>query len=426
MKLQSKGQRVHRFLTKLKRAPAYQWEGVPDPRQKRGQRWKLREILDSALFGLLTGCSALRAVEDLTEDMQGSPLLRLPRRLPDTTLYRVLGRLSPAAIREKLRSQIRLEFRAKRYEPQDLPCGVLAVDGKCIAVLPHDACGLAQKQENASGTQYLYRVLRAVLTSSVVKPCVDQQVIGAETNDMGAFAAFWGELMKAYGTLGLFEIVTLDAGFCSLFNASVVHESDRAYVMSLKENQKELSSEARRLLRPMMTQEPEAQTGWEKAHGKQIRRRLYRTCELEGYLDWSHLKQGWLVVQESRDEQGKVDVEERYFITNLRRGRLSPRQILSVVRGHWGIENDCNWSFDTQWKEDDVPWCTKGQALEVLGLLRMMAYNLIQILRKRHLHKAKPDSSREAPAPFRRLFVWVRQALELSRSGALNPIKVGG
>lgn len=424
MKVQPKDERVHRFVGKLQRAPAYQWEDVPDPRHKRGRRWKLKELLNTLLMGLLTGTRALRGVESLTEDAQGGRLLTLKRRLPDTTLYRVIARLDPIALRQKLRAQVLLHFRAKRFEPQGVPCGVLTIDGKCIAVLSHDAQGQAQRHENNGRVHYLYRVLRAVLTSTPVRPCIDQQVIASDTNDMGAFADFWAALMSVYGSLEMFEVVTLDAGFCSLANATLVDASDRGYVISLKENQKELLHEAQRVLQPLMAGSPEAESFWEKAHGKEIRRRLYRTTEMEGYLDWSHLKQVWLVVQETRDKSGKVEVEERYFVTNLRTGRLSPKQTLQVVRGHWGIENDCNWTFDTQWHEDDVPWCTKGNALEVLGLLRVMAYNIIQVLRKRHLVVLRPDGTRESPPPFRRLFEWVKQALRLVGLGGLNSAKV--
>ncbi len=132
------------------------------------------------------------------------------------------------------------------------------------------------------------------------------------------------------------------------------------------------------------------------------------------------------MVQETRDKSGKVASEERYVLTNLRKGRLSPRQILQVIRGHWGIENDCNWVFDTQWREDDMPWCTKGNALEVLGLLRIMAYNIITVLRKRHLVKRRSDGLQGGPAaPFRRLFEWVKQALCLPWPGGMDSITIG-
>jgi hypothetical protein len=86
-------------------------------------------------------------------------------------------------------------------------------------------------------------------------------------------------------------------------------------------------------------------------------------------------------------------------------------QILLVVRGHWGVENDCFWSLDTQWREDAVPWCSQGRAVEVLSWLRLMACNLLQFARRAHLRLRNPDNATLAPpSPWRRIFEWVRQA----------------
>jgi len=57
---------------------------------------------------------------------------------------------------------------------------------------------------------------------------------------------------------------------------------------------------------------------------------------------------------------------------------MTPKQLLLLVRRHWAIENDCNWSFDMMMGEDDGTWCTQGKAVLVLGVLRMIAYNLLQ------------------------------------------------
>jgi len=153
--------------------------------------------------------------------------------------------------------------------------------------------------------------------------------------------------------------------------------------------------------------------------GIDIRRRLYRTDEIAGYHGWEHLKQVWRVEQDRRKQNGAVETTERLFLTSLHRGRLTPEQILRVIRGHWGIENDCFGSLDLQWDEDSRPWCTKGGALEVLGLLRIMAYNLLQVARKRHLRRRLADGRLAPAAAWRRIFEWVRQALVLP--GTLTP-----
>ena len=112
-------------------------------------------------------------------------------------------------------------------------------------------------------------------------------------------------------------------------------------------------------------------------------------------------------------DDGRATVERRYFLTNLHLGRLSAAQILTLVRAHWHVENNCFWSLDTQWKEDALPWCSAGRAVEVLGLMRLMAYNLVQLARVRSLRTRRADGRRPPPPAWQSLFRWIRQALRL-------------
>ena len=64
---------------------------------------------------------------------------------------------------------------------------------------------------------------------------------------------------------------------------------------------------------------------------------------------------------------------ERYFLASVPSGYLSEEQILHTVRQHWVNENGSHWTLDTQFHEDEAPFCRKNEALLVLALLRAMA-----------------------------------------------------
>jgi hypothetical protein len=202
------------------------------------------------------------------------------------------------------------------------------------------------------------------------------------------------------------SILSLDAGYTSLKNATLLHESGCFYVCALKENQKGLHQEATRLMAPEQRGEPAFVTGWSVYQGVEKRWKLYRTNQLASWPveegEWTHLTQLWLVVTEQRNYRGRKRsgprkkavapvyckprcVEERLFINDIPWNYLRPEQILSLVRSHWGIENNVNWTCDVVWNEDDSPWCRKQESLGVLSLLRLMAYNLQQWLRGRHI-----------------------------------------
>lgn len=409
--------RIARFLAQRYEQPAYRFDDVPDPRHRRGVRWSLGEMLRATWLALLAGATSIRDVESTSEDL-GTARRRDGRydRLPDSTLEYVLPKIEWRALRGKLVDQVYDLHRAKALEPLGLPFGLLVIDGKALGSYDNDAGGFGQKHEREDGTPYwLVRVLRAVLVTAPTKPCIDQVPIPAKTNDMGAFPSLWEGVLAAYGRSDLFEVVSLDAGFTSLANAILIDSAGKGYVLGLKENQPELLAEARRRLEPKLDPRtgayrvpPEAETPWERHKGARIRRQLWRTSEMAGWGEWTHLRQVVLVRQTTEDPTGAkpLVIEDRYFVTNLVPGQLDGAQWLTLVRMHWGIENNCFGTLDLRWLEDSRLCCRQGQAPLVMGLLRVMAYNVLGWLRGRHLR-----SETNRAMTWRELFDRVRTAM---------------
>ena len=392
-----------RFLVKL-----------TDPRHQSWVQIPLVDVLRACLFGLIANCRTPRNVEDLLRDMR--PVHDGVPSVSDSTMCSVARRMEPADVRNVLVGQIVDLHRSKALAPASLPISVATIDGKNLATTSHDALGWGQPHHDKKTkkvTHHLVRAVRAGLTSAVGKPCLDQMPIPADTNDMGVCRDFVDQLVATYGHLGLFELFDFDAGFCSKANADHVHGLDYAYVFSLKDNNPDLLAEARRLLEPRLRGTPDAASR-ERRDGSVIHRRLVRTTDIAGFHDWSHLRQAWLVRQETYNAQGRVTkTEDRYYLSNLPRNRLNAVHLLTLVRNHWGIENDVFNSLDVQWEEDAGVWCTKGHAVYVLGLLRLIAYNFVQHLRRRHL---PPRHVRKHPEllAWRDLFVRIRSALTAS------------
>ena len=228
---------------------------------------------------------------------------------------------------------------------------------------------------------------------------------------------------------GMLDVLDLDAGFTSLANADFVDSLGYGYIFALKGDQPELFEEANRLLRDKArTMAPEAETDWERRNGKRIRRRLWRTDEMNGIENtvgcWRHLRQTWLVRQDTEKKNGQIETEDRFFLSSLLWNYLSPAQILLLVRNHWGVENDTFNSLDLQWREDHGPWCTGGSAVWSLGLLRLMAYNIAQYLRRRRLRSKDADGHWLSPPTWRKVFRALRRAIE-SLTTDIEAIAVG-
>ena len=426
--------RVQKFLAKQTRGGAKGWSysDAPDPRQQGKVDHPIDTVLWSMELGLTSNQPTLRDVEEMTENLGSWARTLVPTSISDTTLDTEAQRLDANYLLEKLVDRVRGLHRSKMLRPVGLPCGVATVDGKNLATLDHDAdqtgherskknekWHLSKDEEARRGKSYfLMPALRAALSSAEAKPCIYQLPLPPGVGESTMFPQMFVELRGAYGHGDMFRIIDGDAGLTSLGNADLIVQENYDYVLGLKGNQPELFAEAQALLLPLTeTQKPELQTPWECRNGKRIRRRQWRTDEKEGIENsvgkWTHLRQTWLVRQETRSSDGTIEVEDRFFITSLTWDYLTPAQILLLVRNHWAVENDCFNSLDLQWNEDAGPWCTRGMAIWALGVLRLLAYNTAQILRRRRLRKKRPDGTRAAPKSWRSLFKAIEKSLEL-------------
>lgn len=410
MKLQRRIHGVQTFLRQ--RRDALRFDGVRDPRRRRGRRWTSQTLLSTTVVSLMMLARSLRDAERLSEDLAGAGRFKgLVRRLPDSTLGDFLAEVSPAPLRRHLHRHVLAEHRRKALEPTVLPIRAIAVDGKNVATLDHEANPDCQKQSpEGQPPHWLYRVVNATLISSAAAVCIDQIPIPAKTNDMGVFPAFLAGLIGTYGRASLFDLISTDAGFASEANARLIDDAHKGYWMSLKDNQPELRHEAERVLLPQTKRSaPEAQTDWERDSSRGwIRRQLWRTDEMAGWGTWTHLRQVVLLrvlARDGRDGPERV-LEDRYYVTNLVPGRLDGAQMIRLTRAHWRIENNLHGALDIQWQEDHGRWVHRGNGLPVTSLLRVLAYNLLSLLRAVHLRTEKARRT-----AWTQLRDWVRDAM---------------
>jgi len=426
--------RVQKFLAKQTKGGAKGWSysDAPDLRQQVKVQHPMDTVLWAMELGLTANQPTLRDVEEMTENLGPWARKLVPVSISDTTLDTEAQRVNANYLLDKLVHRVRGLHRSKMLKPEGLPCGVATVDGKNLATLDHDADGtghkrskknekwhLSKEEEKKRGKSYfLMPALRATLSSAEAKPCIYQLPLPSGTGESTLLPEFFAALRRAYGHGDMFRIIDGDAGLTSLGNAKLIVDESYDYVLGLKGNQPELFAEAQALLLPLSEiQEPEIRTPWECRNGKRIRRSLWRTDEMTGMENsvgkWTHLRQTWLVRQETRHPGGTVEIDDRFFLTSLTWELLTATQILLLVRNHWAVENDCFNSLDVQWREDAGPWCTRGSAIWGLGLLRMLAYNTAQILRRCRLRKKRPDDTRAAPQSWRSLFRSIEKSFEL-------------
>jgi len=391
-----KVKQIARYLGK--RENALSFERIKDPRARRGRRWTLRSLLTATFVSMVAMERSFRGVERLTDDLSGCrKRLRIPRRVPDSTLANLYAHLDDeAGLRDVLIDDIERARRRKALEPTRLPFNAVAIDGKTIWCGRHEVDDPACLKMPQEGRDYFrLHTLHAVLISVASQPCIDQLLVPNKTNEMGALPQLIANLVAAYGK-SFIEMVTMDAGMTSAQNARVVTASGMRYVMAVKGSQPTLLAETERLCgwgsHKQVGHICDAATPWERYRGNRVRRELFRSKEIKGWPDWPSARQVWRVKQTTHKPNGEVEVVNRYFVTSLPWERLSGQEILRLVRLHWGVENGCHWTMDVVLGEDTHSWCTKGKALRMLSWLRLLAYNALRFLRHRYLRAPKNQS----------------------------------
>lgn len=367
-----------------KRLSEAQLEEVADDRDERGKRWQLAALLRAAVGAMLAGAKSLAEVEALTTRLS-RPIRRLfgiDRRLPDTTLRNALCTVEPSELRKPLRALVRQAHRRKALDPDELPFGVVSLDGKGFSI-PSSDDWYAQRQTHGEDGALLgvVRSVTATLTSSSARPIIDIMPIPAPTNEMGVFETALDAVCEAYAGLGLFELVTYDAGACSAYNAGLVRQHDLHYLFGLTAAQPTLFEEAKRWLGSRKSDEADAMTE-DFERGLRVVRRLFigeATVELEG---WEHLRTVLRVETEVFDKNGTLKShEQRYFVSSLPRFKLTSQHWLLVIRRHWGVETT-HQILDTAFAEDDHPWIEANpRAALVVAILRRIAYTILTLFR---------------------------------------------
>jgi hypothetical protein len=122
-------------------------------------------------------------------------------------------------------------------------------------------------------------------------------------------------------------------------------------------------------------------------HGdRQEVRELALSEELNAWAQWPHLAQVGQCTYSCR-RQGKVSRDTSYFITSLSPQQASPRQVLGLVRGHWGIENRLHWVRDVTFDEDRCQ-VRSGSAPQVMAALRNTVIGLFRLDGRRNIAAA--------------------------------------
>ncbi len=113
-------------------------------------------------------------------------------------------------------------------------------------------------------------------------------------------------------------------------------------------------------------------------HGRIETRKIWTTTELNGYLDFPHVKQAFMIERHCIDKKtDKYSFETAYGVTSQSPQEANARKVLATNREHWSIENSCHYIIDWNYDEDRSR-ISKGYGPENITRLRRFAVGIIK------------------------------------------------
>lgn len=343
------------------------FEQLNDPRQNRGKRHRLVDVVLMALLAMMSDQSDAEGFQEWGEfnEQWLKQFLELPYGIPSQdTFLRVFAMLDQEAFRLCFLNWVsQLKAAARK--------GHIAIDGKSLR-------GSANK---VSGDKAIHMVSAWLNGSGLV---LGQVATDKKSNEITA-------IPKLLDLLDIRDCtITIDAMGCQRKIAEAIVGKGGHYVLSVKNNQPTLHEEIAHIFKaaldpkpvnkdmakpPSFTQNTETDAG----HGR-IETRTAYYCNDLAWLDcrnnWPGIHGIGMIKRERIIKAtGETSNETAYFITS--ETSMTADKLRQTVRAHWGIENSLHWVLDVTFSEDKYR-ARKQNAAHNFALVRHVILDLLK------------------------------------------------
>ncbi|MEV4808219.1 ISAs1 family transposase [Nonomuraea sp. NPDC049421] len=355
-------------------------DAVPDPRHRRGRRYRLGPLLALSLLAVLSGATSLakitRFVAAYDPDLRTQLGLPATTPLAASTLGRLLARLDGDAFDAATCAYLSaITGHPPETTPQTTtatrtPLLGLAVDGKTL-----------RGSRTGDGVVHLLAAVRHD-TQTVLA----QRQVEAKSNEIPAFTPLLSGLDLST------MVITADALHTQAEHARQIAAAGGHYLFIAKANQPTLHRRLKAL--PWREAVLNDRTD-ERGHGRREIRRM-KICTARPGLPFPHAAQAIQVKRRRTDlKTGKTTIVTIYAITSLPPGRITHAQLAALIRGHWSVEA-LHHIRDVTYREDACKVRT-GNAPRILASLRNLAVGLTRLIGWTNI-TAATDHYRSHPA----------------------------
>jgi len=333
------------------------FKNLQDPRQRGKVTYPLDEILLLCLLAVLAGAECFTEIA-----LFGTKKLALLRRFrpfkDGTPAHDHLGDILATLDADQFQNCFVTWVAALTGMPE----GVVAIDGKTV-----------RRSGHKTGAKAAIHIVSAFAARQ--RLVLGQVKVAEKSNEITAIP----KLLNMLAIEG--AIVTIDAMGCQRDIAQAVIDKKADYLLALKGNQGSLRDDVE-----LFATEQQAcgfadakisqDTTVDGDHG----RIETRTTTVFHGVEWLQDRHNWpglkavVMVESSREINGKIERETRYYVTSL---VMMAALLGPIVRSHWAIENSLHWVMDMVFRDDESRVRT-NHAPANFTTIKHMALNLLR------------------------------------------------
>ena len=335
------------------------FELLEDPRDIRGKKHELINIMIMTIYGILCGYTDFTNLADFLKVHEDyfTNLLNLEHGTPSyDTLSKVFS-----IIDSKKFLELFIEWINQIIKGNGLH---VSIDGKAVKS--------ARDKINGGNTPYIVSAFLSDIGISIGQVKVDDK-----SNEITAIP----ELIDLLDIEG--KIITIDAIGTqeNIYNLITSKSKKGNYILKVKDNQKDLKDDIKTYFNLGLKRDDTNiaiwETDYEKDHGRIEKRTYYLSYEIDCISDkdkWKSVKAiGRIDVK--RIENNNEKITKHLFILS---DTFNIQTFINTTREHWNIECGLHWRLDVILDEDHSR-NREGNSINNLSLIRKIVFNLARL-----------------------------------------------
>lgn len=335
------------------------FEVLEDPRDIRGKKYKLIDILIMTIYGILCGLTDFTNIADFLKlkEEYFKQLLNLEYGTPSHDCLSDVF----AVIDSKKFMEIFVEWTKEIVKKKTNKN--ISIDGKAVKSATNFIKG--------GNTPYIVSAFLGNIGISIGQVKVEEK-----SNEITAIP----ELLELIDIEGAH--ITIDAIWTQEKITKKIVEKDAHYVFKVKENQKELQKDVIKYFDKINNLKAHKDISYKivkdkKNHGREEKREYYLSYDVNTIRDkkkWDTVK-AIAFVRVERTIRDETSITDNYFIVDY---KIEIDKLEEVIRDHWNIECGLHWRLDVILDEDHSR-NRIGNSINNLSIVRKIAFNLANL-----------------------------------------------